>query len=263
VGPKARVLALSAEQTARNALGAYDLPEARLRVIRTTNNDVFEVTGRGAPYALRVHRPDYRSPAQVRSELLFLSFVADELRITRIDVPRPVATGNGDLARRGRLGTIRRVLTWVDGRELKPTRGLGRRSSALLGEGLARLHDAAARFEPEPGFELPTWNADRMLTEASPFRPGPLDTVLPPEALELLGELDERTRAVFAELDRIPDTQGIIHSDLVLVNCRAREDRPRRRPLRRLSRLGRAGLPGPALTPATLRPVTRFYHVTT
>ncbi|MBD0329257.1 MAG: phosphotransferase [Thermoleophilia bacterium] len=208
-------------EIARRALAEYELEApVGIRPIRLINNAVFEVTTAAGRFALRVHRPGYRTAAQIRSELQFLRALADDLRGTPVSVPRPVARRDGELLGEGERCCD--LLTWVEGRELKPTRGLGPRSAFLLGEALGRLHDFAQRFEPTAGFELPTWDAETMFSSASPFRPGPLEDFLAPDALELFREVAERTRAVFAELG--PDTEqwGVIHKDYVLVNCRFR-----------------------------------------
>jgi Ser/Thr protein kinase RdoA (MazF antagonist) len=202
---------------ARRALREYDIAARDIRPIRFVNNAVFEVVA-GERFALRVHRPEYRTPTEIRSELEFVRALRRELRGTRVEVPQPVATRSGELVVEGERCCD--LLTWVDGHELKPTRGLGPSSSRLLGEGLARLHDVAARFEPPPGFELPEWDVAALFSAASPFRPGPLEEFLPPEALDVFREVAERTQAALARLERTRESWGIIHADYVLVNCR-------------------------------------------
>ena len=90
---------------ARLALAEYDLPaESELRSLSLTNNAVFEIVtpraserDRADHLVLRVHRPAYKTSAQIRSELQFVQTLAAELQDTRIDVPRSVATSSGDL----------------------------------------------------------------------------------------------------------------------------------------------------------------------
>ena len=208
-------------EIARRALAEYELvPPVGLRPIRLINNAVFEVTAGASRLVLRVHRPEYRTASHVRSELQFLQALAGDLRGTPIAVPRPVARRDGDLLVEGARHCD--LLTWIDGRELKPGRGLGPRSTFLLGEALGRLHDAVRRFERPPGFELPTWDAQTMFSAASPFRPGPVDEFLAPEAWALFRDVAERTGAVFAELGGDAEQWGIVHKDFILVNCRFR-----------------------------------------
>jgi Ser/Thr protein kinase RdoA (MazF antagonist) len=185
------------------------------------NNAVFEVRSRaeGLRLVLRVHRPEFRTVAQTRTELEFLEHARHTLRATRVTVPQPVRTRGGELV--VECGGSRHcdLLTWVDGRVLRPGRGLGPRGAHDLGEALGRLHAFADVFQPPDGFGLPRWDADGMFTPASPFGPGRLDEVLSPEDLRLFREVEERTRATFAALDRKGGAVGIVHFDFILLNC--------------------------------------------
>lgn len=211
-------------EVARAALDRYDLPSRREIVpIRLTNNAVFEVRAGGERLVLRVHRPEYRSPTEVRSELTFLQALGSQLDGTTIDAPRPVATRDGEVVVQtgtSDSGLLCDLFTWIDGSELKPTQGLGPRSAFLLGEALARLHAAAESYEPPPGFDVPRWDAETMFTSASPFRPGSMETFLPADIGPLFREVAARTRSVFEQLDETPAAWGLIHADFILINCR-------------------------------------------
>lgn len=222
------------QAVARMALARYDLPPGSyLRPIRLTNNAVFEVRTDGvngnARFVLRVHRPAYRTVAHTRSELLFLQVLHEQLRGTRTNVPRPVAARDGELvvdvsvpadeAARTRATRHCDLLTWVDGRVLRPGRGLGPRAVHQVGVALARLHTVAEQFEPPPGFELPRWDAVALFTEASPFRPGHLAEIMQSEDWGLIQEVGERTRASFDGLERDGAAMGVIHADFILLNC--------------------------------------------
>jgi Ser/Thr protein kinase RdoA (MazF antagonist) len=117
------------------------------------------------------------------------------------------------------------LLTWVEGRVLRPGRGLGPRAAHELGRALAQLHDAAERFRPSSEFDVPTWDADGMFTEASPYRPGRFQEQLSREDWALFREVEERTRATFDHLERDGHALRVIHSDFVLVNCHFRSRR--------------------------------------
>lgn len=209
------------EQLARTALGAYELGDrAELRTLEIGLNAVFEVRADDARYVLRVHRAGYRTPVQVRSELTFLRAVGDDPA-----VPAPVETRDGDLIVELDDADGRRrscdLQTWLEGRVLVPGHGLGVAGVHALGRGLGRIHNAAERFSPPPGFELPVWDADAMFTpEASPFRPTlGIEDVLGPEDRGLYEEVADRTRAVFESLGRGADAFGITHQDYILGNC--------------------------------------------
>ena len=115
------------------------------------------------------------------------------------------------------------LLSWIDGRVLKHRRGLGTRSAFMLGEGLGRLHDVMQRLATSSDLDLPRWDANTMFSEASPFRPGPMEDFLAPPAWDLFQDVAERTRAVFDQLGR--EQWGIIHNDFILINCHFKRGR--------------------------------------
>jgi Ser/Thr protein kinase RdoA (MazF antagonist) len=96
--------------TAHAALARYDLaPPPEVRPLRLTNNAVFEIRAAdGSRFVLRIHRPGYRTGVHIRSELEFLRTVAQELRGSRVDVPKPVGTLGGEPRGAGgwRLGVL-------------------------------------------------------------------------------------------------------------------------------------------------------------
>jgi Ser/Thr protein kinase RdoA (MazF antagonist) len=224
------------DEVAARALTAYDLPDFEIRPVRFANNAVFEVvtrdggsllSGRGeARYALRVHRDGYRTIGEIRAELAFLAALAQELRGTRIDVPAPVPARSGEfvvaVSSADSHGAVTRycdLLTWIPGTVLKYGTGLGQDGCALLGEGLARVHRLAERFDLPPGSEVPRWDAETMFSEASPFRPGPMEDFLSRESWALFREVATRTQEVLARLDGVPSQRGVIHNDFVLINA--------------------------------------------
>jgi Ser/Thr protein kinase RdoA (MazF antagonist) len=220
-------------QVARAALRAYDLPpDLSVRPIRLLNNAVFEVLGGGVHLVLRVHRPGYRSVGHVRSELRVLEALAADLRGSSVAVPAPVPARDGSAMVRvgvdgeGEAGLPRRdcdLLTWIEGRALKHGRGLGARSTFLLGEGLGRLHNAAQQLGDD--LDLPRWDAETMFSHASPFRPGRMEEFLAPEALGVFEDVAARARTVFEQLGQGEDQWGIIHNDYILINCHFSRER--------------------------------------
>jgi Ser/Thr protein kinase RdoA (MazF antagonist) len=191
--------------------------------IRLTNNAVFQVAADSRRFALRVHRPAYRSLAHTRSELQFLEVIHRQLGRTRIRVPQPIRTRSGDLMVEVPVGPGETrhcdLLSWIDGRVLRFSEGLDPGAAHLLGEALARIHVVAEQFEPPRGFDLPWWDAEAMFTSASPFAPGRLEEVVSSADWSLLQDLAERTREAFEGIARTSGASGIIHADFILGNC--------------------------------------------
>jgi Ser/Thr protein kinase RdoA (MazF antagonist) len=215
------------------ALAAYDVPAgATLAPVRCTNNAVYAVrtpatgAGRDPAYALRLHRPGYRSPAQTRSELAYVRALG---QAAGVPVPAPLPTRTGELVVEVGVGGAARhadLLTWLPGRVRRPGAGLGPRSAARLGETLARIHAFSEGFVPPPGFRLPVRDADGLFTERSPFRPGPPSALFGPDERALFGRIEGATRRVLARLGRGGAAFGVVHGDYILGNCRFRGRTP-------------------------------------
>lgn len=210
---------------AETALTAYDLPAPVLEPIRVLNNAVYAVTTRDRQrYALRVHRPHYRTPAHTRAELTFLDTVHTDLTAAGIRAPKPVPTKNGALTVTTTLPdhdtTVHcDLLTWVDGRVHRPGTGLGPNGVHQIGRALAHLHHAAETFTPPPDFQLPTWNPQALFTEDSPYRPGPFRKQLTPADRTAFDTVADQTTQILDRLGHTPDAYGIVHHDFILLNC--------------------------------------------
>ncbi|HET6744110.1 MAG TPA: phosphotransferase [Kribbella sp.] len=207
-------------ELARRALTAYDLPEpVAVRLHGSGLNTVFHVTANGRSYALRLHRPGYRTTAQIRSELQFVRYVAEQWTDEPLlDVPCPVLDRSGELVVTTGDPAVRCDLTtWVDGDVLVPGQGLTADTVGRLGQALASLHNLAARYRTPSGFDLPSWDSDGMFV-TSPYRPEiAIADLLGQRDLDLYEEIADRTRTIFAALDA--DGRGIIHGDYILGNC--------------------------------------------
>ncbi|MCA9540267.1 MAG: phosphotransferase, partial [Myxococcales bacterium] len=77
---------------ARQAVEAFGLVDARLDLLDHAENTTFRVTAPQGRYVLRVHRPGYRSPAEIQSELWWLDALTREAGLR---VPRPQRTPDG------------------------------------------------------------------------------------------------------------------------------------------------------------------------
>lgn len=211
---------------AQSALRAYDLPETKLTPLALTNNAVFKVEttsiqANAPAYALRIHRPNYRTSAEIRSELRYMQALKRETSVT---VPEPGPTRQGDLITTVSLEGFDEsrhcdLLTWVDGQVCRPHQGLGLKGTYRLGEVLGQMHLFAQTFQPPPEFCLPRWDADGLFTEASPFKPGPLEAIFSPADHAIFTEVEQRTRTIFRALEQESQAIGVIHCDFILGNC--------------------------------------------
>lgn len=212
---------------AADALGAYNLADAVVSPLALSNNAVFAVSSGKERFVLRIHRPGYRTFDETASELRLLQFVATT---TQLAVPQPIPTRDGALLTvvHDEQGQPRHadLLTWLGGRVCRPGEGLSPRRAFALGAALGELHAALASWRPDPPLVLPRWDADGLLSETSPYRPGPLENVFAAEERPLVAEVERRVRDVFSALGEGADTWGVIHGDWILGNCQFRGQAP-------------------------------------
>jgi Ser/Thr protein kinase RdoA (MazF antagonist) len=195
------------------ALAHYELDVSDCAEVRVTNNAVFRLHTPGGDYALRIHRPGYRPPQQIRSELTFVAALAERSEVV---VPHPVRARSGDVVAFIEAGGEVRyasVVTWLDGAVRRPGHGAGRATLFRIGQALGRIHRFSETFDPPDSFELPTWDiatlfdAERLrLIESTSHR-------------QLVDQVVLRAGDLFAELIRTPGTYGVLHHDFILLNC--------------------------------------------
>lgn len=131
-------------------------------LVAQRENHVYAVQKGGAKCALRLHRPGYRTQAELRSELDWMQHLAG----AGLTVPTPVPTQQGDL-----LATINgqnvSVLTWLAGTPIgegtEITQGTPTEVAGRVGREMARLHTVTDAWEAPAGFSRPRWTAPDIL----------------------------------------------------------------------------------------------------
>ena len=191
----------------------YALDVAGLVEVRVTNNWVFRLRTPIGDFALRIHRPGYRLPQEIRSELTYLAALAEGSEVV---APVPVATRDGGLvASVEDGGEVRHasVVTWLRGEVRRPGRGAGPMTLFRIGQALGRIHRFSESYVPPDGFELPIWDVATMFSserlrwvETAPHRR------LFDRVADLVGE-------GFAGLTATPANYGVLHHDFILLNC--------------------------------------------
>jgi Ser/Thr protein kinase RdoA (MazF antagonist) len=107
--------------------------------------------GDGERYGLRIHRSKQRTPTEIRSEMMWLTFLSQEGLV----VPSPVKTLDGDLLTLAGAKGIPEpracvLFRWLEGRFVAEK--LTPRHLFRVGEFTARLHEQSTRFRPPEGF---------------------------------------------------------------------------------------------------------------
>ena len=149
--------------TVEKALELFGLPGASYHLVAARENQVFRVDKEGDAFALRLHRPGYRSDQQLWSELQWMSATASG----GLHVPTPIASKSGEF-----LHVVNGIqvdlLSWLSGSPIgAATEGifvvdrLGLFEN--LGKNLARLHEVSDAWSLPEGFDRPSWDRDGLV----------------------------------------------------------------------------------------------------
>ncbi|MFG1350877.1 phosphotransferase enzyme family protein [Xanthobacter autotrophicus] len=205
------------EKLIRAHLPAWGLaPDAALSLLSISENATFRATSGARDLVLRVYRPGYHTPEEIRSELAWIAALRAE---DVVPTPRIIATLDGRLlAEMDDGGTPRRMAAFAFVPGAEPQEGADLPGwFGHLGGIHARLHAHARRWAPPQGFTRKVWDFESTLGSRplwGDFR----------AALGLDGPgrvLLERTAGVLR--DRLaplsqPGSFGLIHADLRLAN---------------------------------------------
>ena len=182
----------------------WGLGDAPITLIAARENHVYRVDRSCGPAALRLHRPGYRTKAELRSELEWMAMLAGN----GVQVPAPIAALDGGyLFEKG--ATAVDLLTWLEGAPLSAVRA----TQTLyqdLGRLTAQMQIYADAWEPPAGCTRPTWDLAGEAPSWGRFWENPK---LAQAERTLLTGFRDRARVELAVLDK-PDV-GLIHADLV------------------------------------------------
>ncbi|WP_136659381.1 phosphotransferase [Nitratireductor sp. XY-223] len=200
------------------ALGLWGLSGTGAKLVARRENRVYRVDAPdGRRFALRLHRPDYRSDAELQSELDWLT----ALSCGGLRVPLPVASKEQRLLQQID-GTRISLLTWLDGAAMGRTGeplDINDRTAvfASVGETMARMHALSDAWTPPAGFVRCAWDAEGLIGDEplwGRFRENPQLTA---RQAAVIAEASERARADLQIRQSALD-YGLIHADLVREN---------------------------------------------
>jgi Ser/Thr protein kinase RdoA (MazF antagonist) len=214
----------------RKALPAWGLPDGRLELLKYRENAVFSVTAPGGRrHVLRIHRPGYRTDAEIRSEAAWTR------ALSRSGIPAPelAPTRDGDVLTVVGLEGVPGprqcdLLPWVEGRPLGSLEGgVGLDPAAIrltyrtVGEIAARLHEHGATWEPPPGFVRPAWDVESLVGSDPAFGRFWELGVLSDAQRALLLRARDRARERLLAFGCASDRYGLVHGDLIPDNLLA------------------------------------------
>ena len=195
------------------------LAGASLTLINHSENHTFRAdTSGGERFCLRVHRPNYQSPATIESELAWLSALH---RDTDLPIPEPVHGRDGHLLQRFTTpaGELRNAVLFrfIEGAEPSIDADLTT-LFAGLGNYAAQLHLHTLAWRRPEGFTRQAWNAATILDPDGlwgDWRVAPgVDCANRP----ILDQLDAELRHRLEAYGIGPERYGLVHADMRLGN---------------------------------------------
>jgi Ser/Thr protein kinase RdoA (MazF antagonist) len=199
---------------AERALAFYELADASLTFATYTNNAVFRVDANGQRYVLRVHRPGYKPAAWIRSELAWLSEIA---QTSTLRVPVPVGDPYVGHLQGYDGDALCTLLRWVDGDPLD-AEGFTLDDARAVGKLAGDLHNVSARFAAPLAFERPRLDWDGLFAPGGVYDPGEGMALFSNEHLAVIADVAERVRETMTALGDGSQAFGLIHADLIAKN---------------------------------------------
>lgn len=205
---------------AHAALPAFGIdPGATVELCNVSENHTYRVDD-GRRYALRVHRPGYRTTRQIESELQWI----DALREDRvIDTPQAIRAPDGErVVAVSASGVAPRnvvIFEWLDGAAPDLDAGAGAlREFELLGAISARMHGHVRGWTPPSGFDRPRWDYEYSIGPRGHWGAWQDGLGIGPQERRVLDRLDATIAARLDAYGQGPDRFGLIHADTRLAN---------------------------------------------
>ncbi|MEX3007343.1 phosphotransferase enzyme family protein [Hoeflea sp. TYP-13] len=203
---------------AERALSFWGLEGCVPELVAQRENRVYRVAGPdNVTYALRLHRPGYRSDAELSSELAWLA----ALHEGGLPVPLPVALTSGALLHR-LDGMPVSLLSWLSGIPMGESgRGLdiADRPAAFraVGNAMAHLHRISDEWQRPAGFERCNWDFDGLLGREPLWGRFWENPQLSAPQRDLVVAARDKARGHLKSVEQKLDF-GLIHADLVREN---------------------------------------------
>jgi Ser/Thr protein kinase RdoA (MazF antagonist) len=206
------------DEVAAAALPRFGLPpEATATLCNVSENHTYRVEdpASGRVYALRVHRPGYRTAVQIESELQWVDALrADGTVDTCVAVPAPDGRRVVEV-----LGSHNVVLfDWLPGITPDPEGDEAVAGFRTLGAVSARMHAHARAWSLPPGFDRPSWDYEHTIGPAGHGGRWQDGLGIGREERRVLDRLDAAIAQRLEAYGRPPERFGLVHADIRLTN---------------------------------------------
>ena len=207
-----RQTATHIDELAASAAARFGLADAPPPVLcNVAENHTFRI---GDRYALRLHRPGYRTAAQIESELAWIDALRDE-RVVPVPRAVPAPDGRRVIELPGSRPRYAVLFEWLDG-TAPNLEAAGQFET--LGAISARMHDHARRWGPPPAFARPRWDYDSTVGAQGHWGRWQDGLGVGPEERRQLDRAQARIAARLEAFGQAPHRFGLVHADIRLAN---------------------------------------------
>ncbi len=208
---------------ARAALAPFGLdPASGVTLCNVSENHTYRVddSDTGRRYALRVHRPTYRTVAQIESELAWMDALREDQVVqtpgvlTAPDGSRVVSVSIPGLEPRNVV-----VFEWLPG--VQPDLDSGAAATGqfkMLGAISARMHRHVRAWSRPPGFIRPRWDYEFSIGSHGHWGLWQDGLGMGPEERAQLERLDATIAARLVRFGEDESRFGLVHADFRLAN---------------------------------------------
>jgi Ser/Thr protein kinase RdoA (MazF antagonist) len=220
-------------QLANTALTRWGLEGFTLTPVAYRENMTFRVDAAdGRRFAFRIHQANYRTDAQIQSELDLMTYLNGE----GIQTPEVVPATDGSLyttVETAAVGEPRQcdMFEWIDGRPLRETgQPLDIPLSELtalyarVGRIAASIHNATERWQRPPGFDRPAWDSEGTFGESAHLGDFRRLTDISHEQRQMLLAIADKVAEVQTAFGKTLDRYGLSHCDFLAENIFICED---------------------------------------
>lgn len=205
----------------REALSAWDVGEAALEVLKYRENAVFAVqTASHGRWVMRIHRPNYRSDAAIRSEFAW----TEALDAAGIPAPQPLRTRGGDVLTVAQAPGVPEprqcdLIAWVEGAPPGTLEGgvfqndeMVQATYRAVGSLAARIQMHGEQWSRPAGFSRPSWNIETLVGDTPAF--GRFEELACLDADQMEACVTARD-LVRRRLARLGPADTLVHGDLL------------------------------------------------
>ncbi|AZU62309.1 phosphotransferase enzyme family protein [Neobacillus mesonae] len=194
---------LFTEDLLKKALSLFDASEKEPKKLGDFENYVFEVDRNGTPFVLRLTHSSHRSKDQIESELDWLNFLANQ----KVNVCRAHPSINGkyvEVLPAEDTFFFACLFKKADGQKVQ-TDDFNDALFYEWGKLVGKMNHATKTYQkPDHITKRPEWDEDDILL---------LESYLPADDQELI-EKGKELLQQFQNLEKGPDSYGLIHSDI-------------------------------------------------